>query len=268
VLTFPNAKINIGLLIKGKRPDGYHNLESIFYPVPSCDALELIPANKFSFETEGLEIGTNESNLCVKAYRLMEKEYGIPPVEMFLLKKIPVFSGLGGGSSDGTFTLKLLNEVFKLNLKPEKLEELAAQLGSDCPFFVHNKPAFVSGRGEEIQEIDFSLKGYYLAIIAPGIPISTAEAFSNLSGSLEADRLINLKESVKKPIGEWQDFICNDFEEYAFSRHPEIRKIKEHLLEAGALFASMTGSGSAVYGISRGKLKLNYEPAWEGELKV
>jgi len=273
LISFPNCKINIGLYITGKRPDGFHNLESVFYPVPFTDALEIIPSpnqNKFSFKSEGIKVTENtEDNLCVKAYKLLQKEYDLPPVEMFLLKKLPSGAGLGGGSSDASFTLKMLNELFELNIPFEKLESFAAQLGSDCPFFIKNKAAFVTGRGEFLEEIDFSLKGYHITIIHPGIHISTKEAFANIKPRQPE---ISLKEQIQKPISEWRNFITNDFEAYAFSAYPELAEIKKNLYSAGALYAAMSGSGSAVYGISENKPEIkNKMPenylVWQGILE-
>jgi 4-diphosphocytidyl-2-C-methyl-D-erythritol kinase len=272
LISFPNCKINIGLCITGKRPDGFHNLESVFYPVPFTDALEIIPSSKrnFSFLSEGIKVTENaEDNLCVKAFQLLKKDYDLPSVEMFLLKKLPSGAGLGGGSSNASFTLKMLNELFELKISEEKLENFAAQLGSDCPFFIKNKAAFVSGRGEFLEEINLSLKGFHISIIHPGIHISTKEAFANIKpGHPE----ISLKEQIQKPVSFWQNFISNDFENYAFSTYPELAEIKEKLYNSGALYAAMSGSGSAVYGISEKELNLKDKMPgnylfWQGELE-
>lgn len=272
MISFPNCKINIGLYITGKRPDGFHNLESVFYPVPFTDALEIIPSqnNKpFSFQSEGIKVTDNaDDNLCVKAYKLIQKEYELPAVEMFLLKKLPSGAGLGGGSADASFTLKMLNELFDLNISEDNLENYAAQLGSDCPFFIKNKAAFVTGRGEFLEKLDLSLKDYHITIIHPGIHISTKEAFANITPH---EPEISLKEQIQKPVIAWKDFISNDFEKYAFSTYSELKEIKDKLYASGALYASMSGSGSAVYAISEKKLEIKNQMAenyliWQGIL--
>lgn len=273
MISFPNCKINIGLYITGKRPDGFHNLESVFYPVPFTDALEIIPApenKQFSFQSEGIKVTEKaEDNLCIKAYRLLQKEYELPAIEMFLLKKLPSGAGLGGGSSDASFTLKILNELFELNIPDEKLENYAAQLGSDCPFFIKNKAAFVTGRGEFLEEINLSLKAYHITIIHPGIHISTRDAFANIS---PRQPKISLKEQIQKPVAEWRHLITNDFEAFAFSTYPELAEIKKKMYSVGALYAAMSGSGSAVYSISENKLEIknkfpdNYL-VWQGVLE-
>src|SRR6185312_16868198 len=176
MISFPNAKINLGLYVTGQREDGFHNIESIFYPVPFCDVLKIIESDQFSFRAEGITVTDNpDDNLCVKAYNLLKEEFDLPPVGMFLLKNIPAGAGLGGGSSDAAFTLKLLNDIFKLNITVGQLTDYAAKLGSDCPFFVPNYPAYVFGRGELMEAVDLNLKGCYIVIVCPGIHISTVE---------------------------------------------------------------------------------------------
>jgi 4-diphosphocytidyl-2-C-methyl-D-erythritol kinase len=254
MLLFPNCKINLGLYITGKRPDGFHNLESVFLPVPFTDALEAVEAKQFRFRTETkVDLGDPESNLCVKAYRLLQQAYSIPPVDMFLLKNLPTGAGLGGGSADGTFALLLLNQLFDLGLSEGTLEELAARLGSDCPFFIRNKPAYVTGRGTDIQVIDFPLTECWITLVHPGIHISTKEAFAHIQPMPGPHLLLD---SLRRPPEEWMRYIRNDFEPYAFAAHPELRKIKEQLLEAGAFYAAMSGSGSAIYGLSKAELAL------------
>jgi 4-diphosphocytidyl-2-C-methyl-D-erythritol kinase len=266
MIVFPNAKINIGLYVAGKRSDGFHNIESIFYPVPFRDVLEILPADSFSFHSHGISVtGNAEDNLCVKAYRLLQQDYDLPPIEMHLLKNIPAGAGLGGGSSDASYTLKLLNELFGLNISNDKLAGYAAQLGSDCPFFITNAPCYVTGRGEVLEPIDLSLKGYHITIVHPRIHISTKEAFANLKPS-PAD--ISLKEIIQKPVAEWKNWLRNDFEEYAFRTYAVLAEIKQNLYDAGAMYASMSGSGSVVYGISNMKLDVHYPDflVWQGIL--
>jgi 4-diphosphocytidyl-2-C-methyl-D-erythritol kinase len=254
MLQFPNCKINIGLYISGRRDDGFHDLESVFYPVSFNDALEIIPSEKFSFKCEGIELpGNEEDNLCVKAYRLLQAEFDLPAVDMFLLKNIPTGAGLGGGSADGAFTLRLLNDIFKLNIGIKQLESYAAILGSDCPFFIRNTPCFVKGRGEILEEIEPVLAGYHITIVHPGIHISTKKAFQNIRPQITN---FSLYQAVKEPLDTWQGVISNAFEEYAFGKYPILAEIKNSLKEAGATYTSMSGSGSAIYGISKNKIKL------------
>lgn len=249
MITFPNAKINLGLNIVSKREDGYHNIESCFYPIPWHDSLEVIEAASFAFHSYGLDIpGDTSSNLCVKAYKLLKADFDIPPIEIHLLKNIPMGAGLGGGSADGAFTLKMLNDIFSLNLTNPQLENYALQLGSDCPFFIKNQPAIATGRGEQLEPIDLDLSGYYLAIHNPGIHISTKEAYS---GVKPKESKISVSEIVQRPIEQWKDLLRNDFEASIFPNHPEIEQLKNEMYGAGAIYASMTGSGSTVFGIFR-----------------
>jgi 4-diphosphocytidyl-2-C-methyl-D-erythritol kinase len=266
MIVFPDAKINIGLYVTNKRSDGFHNIESVFYPVPFQDVLEILPAEKFSFHGHGIPLdGKHEDNLCVKAYQLLKQEYQLPEVEMHLLKNIPAGAGLGGGSSDASFTLKLLNEQFKLEIDNENLKEYAAILGSDCPFFIDNRPAYVSGRGEVLESVNLNLKGYHITIVHPGIHISTNEAFAHVKPSI-AD--ISVKEIINKPLEEWKDLLRNDFEVYAFNKYPVLAEIKKELYNAGALYAAMSGSGSAVYGIGRKPIEIVFNDflIWKGML--
>ncbi|MCX6352728.1 MAG: 4-(cytidine 5'-diphospho)-2-C-methyl-D-erythritol kinase [Bacteroidetes bacterium] len=267
MVRFPNIKINLGLYITEKRQDGFHNLESVFYPVNFCDGLEIIKANQFSFEMEGLKIeGNPADNLCVKAYNILKADFDLAPVKMFLLKKIPTGSGLGGGSANGAFALKMLNELFELNLSQTQLENYAAKLGSDCPFFIANTPVFVEGRGEILSPISLSLKGHYITVVCSGIHISTKESFANIT---PAKPSINLKEEIQKPIEQWQQNITNDFEKYAFAQYPALQSIKQKLMDVGCIYAAMSGSGSAVYGISKEGISVNDFPkeyvGWGGE---
>ncbi|MEQ9465844.1 MAG: 4-(cytidine 5'-diphospho)-2-C-methyl-D-erythritol kinase [Ekhidna sp.] len=247
MIAFPNAKINLGLNILSKREDGYHNIESCFYPIPWNDCLEVIEAASFAFHSYGLDIpGDSSSNLCVKAYDLIKADHDIPPVEIHLLKNIPMGAGLGGGSADGAFTLKALNDLFGLGISDLQLEAYALQLGSDCPFFIKNQPALAAGRGEQLKLINLDLSGYYLAIHNPGIHISTKEAYAGVTPKKPEHSIIDI---VSKPAKEWKGTLHNDFENSIFPNHPEIAKLKQQMYDAGALYASMTGSGSTVFGV-------------------
>ncbi|HSZ85948.1 MAG TPA: 4-(cytidine 5'-diphospho)-2-C-methyl-D-erythritol kinase [Puia sp.] len=248
MLIFPNCKINLGLNIIGKRADGYHNIETVFYPVQINDVLEIIPADEFTFSTSGLTIeGNADDNLCVKAYSLLKKDLPqLPQVNILLHKAIPTGAGLGGGSADAAFTLMLLNEKFQLNLSTRQLLGYASQLGSDCAFFIINKPCFASGRGEILEEIDTDLSAYSFILVHPNIHISTSWAFSQLN---IPGKNFSVKEIIVQPIFSWKEKLKNDFEEPAFNKYPELKKIKEKFYDSGALYASMTGSGSSIFGI-------------------
>ena len=251
MLTFPNAKINLGLNITEKRPDGYHNLETIFYPVPIEDALEINILNKgngkFRLHQAGLEIEEEaESNLVVKAYKLLDDRFNLPPVDIHLFKHIPSGAGLGGGSSDAAFMLKLLNDHFQLELSEEQLEVYAATLGADCAFFIKNKPTYAEGIGNLFSPIELSLSGYQIMIVKPNVFVSTREAFSNIHPHRPE---YPVKEAILRPVAEWKDILINDFEASVFPQHPVIEEIKEELYHQGAIYASMSGSGSSVFGL-------------------
>lgn len=256
MICFPNAKINIGLNIVSKRPDGYHNLETIFYPILIKDALEIIVREgqgNDSFFEAGLQIdAVPENNLVMKALRLMRKYYDFPTVEVHLLKKIPFGAGIGGGSADAAFMLKLLNETFDLGVSDKELVSLAVQLGADCPFFIFNRPMFATGIGEELKDVNFSLKAYTLVLIKPDVHIPTKDAFVNIKPVQPSCSLLDL---IQLPIEDWKGKIVNDFETSIFPKYPLIKEIKESLYERGALYASMTGSGSSVFGIFKNEVK-------------
>ena len=255
MLVFPNAKINLGLFITEKRTDGFHNLESLFLPIPLCDILEVTVTTEDTSLVctgESSDIPT-EKNIVYKAWRLLQEACGIGPVKIHLHKIIPSGAGMGGGSSDGTFMLKALNELFNLNLSIDRLEELSAQLGSDCPFFVQNKAALISGRGEVVNPVDFSLGGKYLELVNPSIHISTAQAFQGIQpqpSNFDWKKLIESQELNKT--------LSNDFEPQVFKLFHEIQIIKERLLNAGAYYASMSGTGSTVYGIYNEKPEIEW----------
>lgn len=249
MISFPNCKINLGLNVVDKRGDGFHNIETVFYPIPFTDGLELIQTDHPSllFNTTGLPIeGNSNENICIKAYDLLKKDFPqLPFIKMHLHKCIPTGAGLGGGSADGTFTLQLINKKFNLQLTNEQLINYALQLGSDCPFFIKNKPCLATGRGEQLEEILLDLSAYKIVIVYPNIHISTAWAFSQMT---LFKRTIPLKEIIQRPLEEWRENLLNDFEPIVFEKYPEIKKIKEKLYLNGAVYASMSGSGSAVFG--------------------
>lgn len=252
MITFPNCKINLGLNIISKRADGFHNLETVFYPVALKDVLEIVKqqheTNGVEFTSTGLAVdGDVNNNLCLKAYHILKKDFPpLPAIRMHLHKAIPMGAGLGGGSADGAFTLKLLNEKFGLNLSTEQLIDYSVQLGSDCPFFILNQPCFAEGRGEKLQPINLNLSAYQFLIINPGIHINTGWAFSQIQPKQPAK---SIKDIIDQSILTWKDELINDFEEPVFNIHPEIKGIKENLYSQGAVYASMTGSGSTVFGI-------------------
>ena len=248
MITFPNAKINLGLHVLNKRDDGYHNILSLLYPVGLTDVLEVIESGKFSFSSSGLSIpGDEHENLVVKAFRLLKKDFGLPEVSIHLHKNIPTGAGLGGGSSDGSFMLKMLNILFELFLDDSILEDYAMQLGSDCPFFIRNAPSIVSGKGDQLEDFPLDLKGYFIFLVKPDRAISTRDAFRLIHpGDPDMDIRKILHE---KPVGAWREFLKNDFERSFFEILPDLREIKDKLYDAGAVYASMTGSGSAFYGI-------------------
>ena len=250
MVTFPNCKINLGLNIVNKRGDGYHDLETVFFPLQFKDALEVIEKEEFEFSSSGLSIeGEKEKNLCVKAWHLLKRDFPhLPNIQMHLHKAIPMGAGLGGGSSDGAFTLKLLNKKFELDLSEKQLIKYSLQLGSDCPFFIANKPCFATGRGEILEQIELNLSEHKIVIVHPSIHISTAWAFANIKPAKPAKPI---KQVIGKSILTWKDELRNDFELPVFEKYPEIKKIKEDVYNSGADYASMSGSGSAVYGIFR-----------------
>ncbi len=260
MIVFPNCKINLGLHILNKREDGFHNLETVFYPVPLRDALEAIGRsrdNGIEFTQSGLKIeGAPENNLCTKAYHLLKKDFPtLPSIQMHLLKAIPIGAGLGGGSSDGAFALKLLNEKFQLGLSTQQLTDYALQLGSDCPFFILNKPCYATGRGEFLETVELDLSAYRFAIVNPGIHVNTGWAFDQLRIWSDHEAWADLRAIIQQPINTWKEQLINDFEEPVCKQYPEIASIKQQLYKAGALYASLTGSGSTVFGIFSKELK-------------
>lgn len=253
MITYPNAKINLGLNIVEKRPDGYHNLETVFYPINLQDALEVTKLKdeaEYALKNSGMPIeGEPDDNLVVKAYRLLKQDYpDLPAVDIHMYKHIPTGAGLGGGSSDAAFMLKLLNEKFKLELSMEQLEEYAARLGADCAFFIRNKPVFATGIGNVFEPVELSLKGYYLVLVKPDIFVSTKEAYAGIHPQQPEH---SLKDIIRQPVENWKKLMKNDFEENIFKIYPEIAAIKDKLYDMGAVYAAMSGSGSSVFGIFR-----------------
>ena len=244
MLLFPNAKINLGLHVIRKRSDGYHDIETLFYPVPGlCDVLELVHADRFEMHCYNVEI--EGENLCEKAWRLLASHYDIPPVAIHLYKKIPMGSGLGGGSADAAFTLTGLNTMLGLNLPQDELAGLAAQLGSDCAFFIYNRPMLARGRGEILTPIDFSLD-HTVRIYPQPVFVSTREAYAGITPKAPAQPL---EQVLKHPVEEWKDLLVNDFEASVFAKHPELAAAKKSLYYNGAVYAAMSGSGSALFAI-------------------
>ena len=259
MLTFPCAKINLGLNITSKREDGYHNLETIFYPVPLTDALEvkLMHDDFPSDEPCDLKITGNavdcdeKNNLVVKAYTLLAQDFKLPRVHTHLVKRIPMQAGLGGGSADGAFMIRLLDERFRLNMGIAEMERYASRLGSDCAFFITAEPSFATGRGEVLEPVNIAeqnLQGYYIAIVKPAIAVSTREAFKQII-CRQPEHCC--RDIVRQPVETWKTVLTNDFEEPAFKQHPELADIKQQLYDLGAVYAQMSGSGSAFFGLFR-----------------
>jgi 4-diphosphocytidyl-2-C-methyl-D-erythritol kinase len=269
MVLFPNCKINLGLNILRKREDGYHAIETVFYPVALKDALEGIKSGVstregIAFHSSGLQVaGEAVDNLCVKAYQLLKKDFPeLPAVQLHLHKIIPMGAGLGGGSADGAFSLTLLNQLCGLNLSQQQLMQYALQLGSDCPFFILNKPCLASGRGEIMEEITLDLSQYQLVIVNPGIHVSTAFAFSQIRPRVPTQSIADI---IQLPIRQWKEGLVNDFEKTVSTAHPEIGSIKGELYNKGAVYASMTGSGSTVFGLfEKGDIPLlALKPDWQ-----
>lgn len=254
MIVFPNCKINLGLNILRKRSDGYHDLETVFYPIPLTDILEIIEnkhpeqSSKMPFTISGISMPeVPASNLCAKAYKLLKRDFPkLPFIQMHLHKSVPLGAGLGGGSSDASFTLKVLNDKFDLHLTVKELMDYAAELGSDCPFFILNKPCFATGRGEILEEIQLDLSAYKFVVVNPGIHINTGDAFVKLKPTVPEK---SIREIIAEPIAKWKTTLQNDFEKVVFKEYREIVDIKDSLYTEGAVYASMSGSGSTVYGI-------------------
>jgi len=269
MITFPNAKINLGLNIISKRPDRYHNISSCFYPIPFCDILEIQKADHFSFNSSGLEIPDNdENNLCVKAFRLIKRHYDISDVSIHLHKMIPMGAGLGGGSADASFTLKMINDLFGLGISNKNLEEYASELGSDCPFFIENQPVIAEDTGFTFSAAEVDLSNKFIVLTNPGIHVSTAKAYSGVTPKEPIEKINSI---ITKGFSYWNKQLINDFELSVFKSYPQLKEVKETLYENGAIYASMTGSGSSIYGIFEKEVKipssLSKQVCWKGFLK-
>ncbi len=254
MIVFPNAKINIGINIIGRRADGYHDIETIFYPLPIHDVLEAIPGDHLTFQSSGLDIpGETADNLCIKGYHLIKKDYDLPPLNIYLHKHIPIGAGLGGGSADAAFFIKLVNTQFNLGLSAKQMMDYARQLGADCAFFIENKPLFAFEKGDQFESIHLDLSKYKIVLVMPPTHVSTGEAYRGVKPAPVKHSLYDL---IAEPIQEWRNLIKNDFETSVFKNHPEIRGVKAALYEAGAVYASMSGSGASVFGIFNEKIAL------------
>ncbi len=247
MISFPNIKINIGLNIIGKRPDRYHNIESVFYPINYTDILEILPSEKFKLINKGIAIDCPvEQNLCYKAWKLINDNYKVGTVKIILYKNVPFGTGLGSGSADAAFALKMLNDMFNIGIDDEALIKYASQIGADCAFFIKNKPSFASGIGTDLTDIKVDLTGNYILLCFPNIRINTANAYKNCKPHLPVQKLSEL---INLPIYEWKNNIKNDFEASIFPDYPILSKIKQELYEKGAVYSQMSGSGSALFGI-------------------
>lgn len=255
MLAFANAKINLGLHITEKRTDGYHNLETVFYPIKLYDVVEISDAGETNCAIAGIQVpGDPEDNICLRAYHLLGKDFDLPPQQITLLKNIPVGAGLGGGSADAAFAIKLLNDKFKLGLGSAAMEDYARQLGADCAFFIKNKPVYAFGKGDEFSDLQLDLSAYCLVLVKPDVHVSTAEAYAGVSPSGSGR---SLKDLIHLPLETWRTHLHNDFEPSVFSKYPEIEGLKQYLYDSGAIYAAMSGSGSSVFGIFGFKVSLS-----------
>lgn len=261
MLSFPNAKINLGLQVTGKLPNGYHTISTCLYPFPWTDALEFVEARKTTFQSSGLHIpGNEQDNLVLKAYKLLRKDYPLPELSIHLHKTIPMGAGLGGGSADGAFMLSMLNQHFQIYLDDSLLEDYAALLGSDCPFFIQSQPAIATGTGTDLKPVDLDLEGLYLLVINPGIHISTKEAYA---GVVPSDSGADLEAVLlSKDFSRWQRELSNDFETSIFHKHPSLARMKQDLYDMGALYAAMSGSGSTMFGLFESQTDM--PQTWKG----
>lgn len=256
MISFPNAKINLGLNIIEKRPDGFHNLESCFYPIGWNDILEILPADELQFHSTGITIPEDgQDNLCLRAYHLLKQDFDLPPVHIHLHKIIPIGAGLGGGSADAAFTIKNLNELFELNLDAGAMQNYARQLGSDCAFFIENTPKYCFDKGDQFSEIDLNIQGKFLALVYPDKHVSTGEAYS---GIIPKPSTISIQEIFQKDMSAWKGLLKNDFEPQIFTKHQTVAQVKDQLYEQGAIYASMTGSGSTLFGIFDTSVALSF----------
>lgn len=264
MILFPNAKINLGLNVIEKRPDGFHNIETVFYPVNWCDALEVLGSQDkpFDLTITGLTVlGSLEDNIIYKAWKALNLVVKTPPMKVSLHKVLPMGAGLGGGSSDAAFFLKLANQKFNLNLTTQQLIEVAKTLGADCTFFIENTPVFATEKGDKLSPISISLKDYHIMLVHPGINSNTKEAYD---GVIPTKPARSVKEIVEnEPISNWKNCLFNDFEKSIFKKYPEVEKLKNQMYEAGAIYASMSGSGSAVFGIFKEKQTITFPTTYK-----
>ncbi|MFT6845322.1 MAG: 4-diphosphocytidyl-2-C-methyl-D-erythritol kinase [Flavobacteriales bacterium] len=269
MLLFPNAKINLGLHVLNKRPDGFHDIESVICPVSWCDIIDLVPQKKggIDFKTTGLAIpGELQDNFIVKSYHALHEQYKLPGLSVHLHKNIPIGGGLGGGSSDVAFFVKGVNDLFALNLTVDELKKIVAPYGSDCPFFIENKAQIARGIGTDLQLLDIDLSNKWVMLVAPNIHVSTKEAYQQV---IPNNTQLSLSTLINKPMSTWQEYVHNDFEQSVFPKFPQIKLVKQQLLDANAIFASMSGSGATCYGIFNEEPTLKFPenyPVWVGKL--
>lgn len=262
----PCAKVNLGLNIVSKRADGYHNLQTVFYPVNILDTIETEEASQTELLLEGQRVeGDPEQNLVMRAFRMLAADFPLPPLRITLHKHIPMQAGMGGGSSDGTYMLRLLNEQFLLGLSTEEMQHYALRLGADCPFFVTARPAYAEGVGEQLYPIDLDLSAYRMAVVKPPVAVSTREAFSRIVPQMPP---VNCRDIVSRPVSEWRDMLTNDFETSIFALYPEVARIKQQLYDLGALYAAMSGSGSSVFGIFDFEPELHFDGCYTDVIKL
>jgi 4-diphosphocytidyl-2-C-methyl-D-erythritol kinase len=269
MINFPHCKINLGLNVISKRADGFHNIETCFYPIPRADVLEIIPSSEFLFTQSGINVpGLQNDNLCVKAYQLLKNDFKIGNIKMHLHKIVPIGAGLGGGSTNAAFVLRLLNSIFDLKLSIESLKKYASQLGSDCSFFMEDIPMIGTSRGEILSPTTSRLAGLYLVLVKSDVHVSTAEAYL---GIVPQKTELSIAEILKLPVSEWRSKLKNDFEESIFKKYPLIGQLKEKMYSCGAVYASMSGSGSSVFGVFENRVELKKEfpglDYWSSELK-
>lgn len=265
MIVFSNSKINLGLWVLNKRPDGYHNISTIFYPIHWCDIIETIPddpeQNQINIQTSGISLNIpSNQNIIYKAYHLLLDKYGnLPALKVFLHKNVPFGAGLGAGSANAAFFIKSCNSLFNLNMTTEEMKNISSQLGSDCAFFIDNTPARASEKGDVLMPIALSLRQYYILVVFPNIPISTQEAYKNI---IPFERRESILDIIQLPVTEWKYYLTNDFEDKIFQLYPLIKQIKSSLYENGAIYAGMSGSGSAVYGIFKYKPNIKLYDKW------
>lgn len=271
MLVYPNAKINLGLNVVEKRPDGYHNLETVFFPIGLADALEIVfPENEtkeYIWQSSGNAVDCDpDQNLCIKALRKLREARELPTVGLHLHKVVPTGAGLGGGSSDAAFVMKHVNQLLKLGLSDTELKEMSAKIGADCPFFIDNKPSYATGIGDILTPIEVNLNGYWIVLVKPPVSVPTKTAYSKIRPHYPE---VSIKEIIKKPVEEWKNLLVNDFEESVFAEYPQIEQLKTELYVKGAIYASMSGSGSSVFGIFKSEPNIEFAPeyfVWRGKL--